>query len=150
MNVETVEPLAMRAKEVVKLLGISDHKLWELTKRGAIPHFRIDTAVLYPVDEIRTWAEEHSQSLKTKPRQQKSIAKQAGGRTAKKRRRGNGQGTLYKNQGRGCWIASWYDHTGKRRTKSTRITDKRTAERILAKYVADVASRLDFIDYIGE
>lgn len=56
-------------------------------------------------------------------------------------RRGNGQGTLFRRQEHGSWIASWFDHDGKRRERSTRTTDKRAAERILAKYVADAALR---------
>ena len=58
-----------------------------------------------------------------------------------KKRRGNGQGTLFKRQSKGPWIASWYDHTGKRRWRSTRTTDRRAAQRILDKYVADTALR---------
>jgi len=58
-----------------------------------------------------------------------------------KRRRGNGQGTLFKRCQGGAWIASWYDHTGRRRTQSTRTTDRRAAERILAKHVSEAALR---------
>ncbi|MCZ6835828.1 MAG: tyrosine-type recombinase/integrase [Planctomycetota bacterium] len=61
----------------------------------------------------------------------------------KKRRRGNGQGTLFKRDDRSCWIARWYDHAGKRQEQSTRTTDKAAAERILKKRVADVALRRD-------
>ena len=60
---------------------------------------------------------------------------------AKKRQRGNGQGSLFKRQGRGPWLATWFDHNGKRHEKSTRTTDKAAAERILAKYVTDTALR---------
>ena len=62
---------------------------------------------------------------------------------ARKRQRSRGQGTLFKRDGRGPWIASWYDHTGRRRERSTRTTDKAAAERILAKHVAGVALRRD-------
>jgi integrase len=54
-------------------------------------------------------------------------------------RRSSGQGTIYKRNG--VWQVSWYDHTGKRRQKSTRTTDRRAAERILAGNVAGVALR---------
>ena len=57
------------------------------------------------------------------------------------KRRSHGQGTLFKRSGRGPWIASWHDHTGKRLERSTRTTDKAAAERILAKRVADAALR---------
>jgi len=58
-----------------------------------------------------------------------------------KQRRSNGQGTLFKRTKGGPWLASWYDHTGKRKERSTRTTDRRAAERILAKHVADTALR---------
>jgi integrase/recombinase XerD len=57
------------------------------------------------------------------------------------KRRSHGQGTLFKRNGRGPWIASWHDHTGKRLERSTRTTDKSAAERILSKRVADAALR---------
>ena len=56
-----------------------------------------------------------------------------------KKQRSKGQGTLYKRTEGGPWIASWYDHTGRRRERSTRTTDRRAAERILSKHVADAA-----------
>ncbi len=62
---------------------------------------------------------------------------------AGKRRRGNGQGTLYRRTDRGPWIAAWYDHNGKRIERSTRTTDKAAAERILRKRVTDAALRRD-------
>jgi hypothetical protein len=34
----------------------------------------------------------------------------------------------------GCYYVSWFDHDGKRQTRSTRTTDKATAERIGAKF----------------
>mgnify|MGYP006269668017 FL=1 len=55
------------------------------------------------------------------------------------RRRGNGQGTLFKRGGRGAWLIRWYDAQGQRRSKSTGTTDRRAAERILARHVADAA-----------
>lgn len=57
------------------------------------------------------------------------------------KRRSNGQGTLYKRTEAGPWLASWRDHEGKRREQSTHTTDRRAAERILAKRVADTALR---------
>ena len=62
---------------------------------------------------------------------------------ARKRQRSRGQGSLFKRDGRGPWLASWYDYTGKRRERSTRTTDRGAAERILNKRVADAALRRD-------
>jgi len=68
-----------------------------------------------------------------------------------RRRRGRGQGTLYKRDRQGTWIASWFDHTGKRKERSTRTTDKAAAERILAKRVADAALRREgVVDAAGD
>jgi len=41
----------------------------------------------------------------------------------------------------GYYYLSWFDHSGKRRTKCARTTDKATAERIAAKYEAEAAAR---------
>ncbi len=41
----------------------------------------------------------------------------------------------------GYWYASWFDHTGKRRSVCTKTTDKASAERIAAKHEADAALR---------
>jgi len=57
------------------------------------------------------------------------------------KRRGNGSGSLFKRSAGGCWIASWYDYTGQRRTRSTRTTDRAAAQRILTKYTGDTALR---------
>jgi excisionase family DNA binding protein len=48
-------PLALRPKDAAKALGIGQRKLWELTKAGDIPHVKVGTATLYPVDELRAW-----------------------------------------------------------------------------------------------
>ena len=49
--------------------------------------------------------------------------------------------TVFKRNGRGNWLISWFDHAGKRREKSSRTTDKRTAEQIAAKLEHDVMLR---------
>ncbi|MCH8880534.1 MAG: tyrosine-type recombinase/integrase [Planctomycetes bacterium] len=59
------------------------------------------------------------------------------------KRRSNGTGTLFKRTEGGPWLASWFDHTGKRMERSTRTTDRAAAERILTKRVADAALRRD-------
>ena len=57
------------------------------------------------------------------------------------KKRSHGHGTIFKRNGRGSWIISWYDHSGRRRERSTRTTDHAAAERILTKHVADSALR---------
>ena len=47
-----------------------------------------------------------------------------------------------KNRG-GKWYIQWYDHNGKRHTKSSGTTDKATAERIGNKFEAESALRRD-------
>ena len=55
------------------------------------------------------------------------------------KRRSKGSGSIFKRDVGGPWHLSYYDHTGKRRTCSTRTTDRRAAERILSKHVANTA-----------
>ena len=62
---------------------------------------------------------------------------------AGKRQRSRGTGTLFKRNGRGPWIARWFDCLGQRKEASTRTTDKAAAERILSKRTADAALRRD-------
>ncbi len=62
---------------------------------------------------------------------------------ATKRTRSKGTGSLFKRDGNGPWITSYYDHSGKRRQHSTKTTDKAAAMRILDKLVADSALRRD-------
>ncbi len=58
-----------------------------------------------------------------------------------KKQRAHGQGTLFKRSDDGPWIAQFFNHKGKRKERSTRTTDKRAAERIVAKFVTDEAMR---------
>ncbi len=55
--------------------------------------------------------------------------------------RSKGTGTIFRRNGRGPWIAAWFNHKGKRVERSTRTTDRATAERILTKHVAGTALR---------
>jgi len=59
----------------------------------------------------------------------------------RKRNRMNGQGTLFQRKAGGPWIARWYDHEGKRRQRSTKTSDRKAAERVLQKTIADAALR---------
>ncbi len=49
--------------------------------------------------------------------------------------------SLFKRPGRDCWIIQYFDHNGKRWEKSSRTTDKKTAQRIADKLGADAALR---------
>jgi len=49
--------------------------------------------------------------------------------------------SVYKRGGKGPYIVAWVDHSGRRREKSSRTTDKRAAERIAAQLEADAALR---------
>jgi excisionase family DNA binding protein len=37
------------------MLGISERLLWTWTHAGTIPHVRIGSRVLYPVEQLRQW-----------------------------------------------------------------------------------------------
>jgi len=53
--------------------------------------------------------------------------------------------TVFKRNGKGNWIIQWFDHEGVRREKSSRMTDKRAAERLASKLVSDVMLRREGI-----
>ena len=61
MKTESPAPLALRPKDAARALGIGQRKLWELTKAGEIPHVKIGTCTLYPVDELRAWLSSQAQ-----------------------------------------------------------------------------------------
>ena len=54
---------------------------------------------------------------------------------SKSRTRGNGEGSLFRRNGRGPWIASWWRSDGRRTERSTRTTSRADAERIMRKWV---------------
>lgn len=56
----TPAPLALRPRDAAKALGIGQRKLWELTKAGMIPHLKVGTCTVYPVDELRAWLQAES------------------------------------------------------------------------------------------
>ena len=59
-------PLAVGRSEAASMLGISERLLWTWTKSGMIPHVRIGTRVLYPVEQLRVWL--NNQASGTAPR----------------------------------------------------------------------------------
>lgn len=50
-----VPRLSLRPREAAEALGVSERLLSDLTSRGAIPHFRIGRAVIYPVSALQDW-----------------------------------------------------------------------------------------------
>jgi integrase len=59
------------------------------------------------------------------------------------RKRGNGEGSLFKRQDGGPWYISWFGADGRRHEHCCKTTDRATAQRILADKTADVALRRD-------
>ena len=62
MQSENTMKLSLRPREAAAAIGISARTLWTLTKRGEIPHTRLGRTVLYPVEALRRWLQERSQS----------------------------------------------------------------------------------------
>jgi integrase len=62
---------------------------------------------------------------------------------AKRKQRTNGTGTIFKRVEGGSWIISWFNHEGKRVERSTKTTDRATAERILRERLSETALRRD-------
>ena len=58
-------PLAVGRREAATLLGISERLLWTWTQAGTIPHVRIGSRVLYPVEQLRQWLSK--QATRTNP-----------------------------------------------------------------------------------
>ena len=52
---DEVEPLALRAPEAARAIGISERALWSLTNAGQIPHVRVGRAVVYPLRALEEW-----------------------------------------------------------------------------------------------
>ena len=54
--------LALSPKEAAKALGIGERLLWSKTNAGEIPHVRIGSRVVYPVDALREWMREQAKT----------------------------------------------------------------------------------------
>lgn len=64
------DPLALRAKDAAKALGIGQRKLWALSHpRGPIPCVRVGACVLYPVDGLRRFLAHQSKGGTHEPLQ---------------------------------------------------------------------------------
>ena len=71
-HASTLAPLALRAREAARMLGISERALWTLTSSREIPHVRVGKAVLYPVDELKAWLSERARGSTRKARSDSS------------------------------------------------------------------------------
>jgi hypothetical protein len=58
VKLERVEPIAVRAPEAARMLGIILRMLRALTP--TLPHVRVGTVVLFPVEALKTWANEQA------------------------------------------------------------------------------------------
>jgi len=47
--------LALRPAEAAAAIGVSERKLFQLTKEKRIPHARLGGCVVYPVAELQQW-----------------------------------------------------------------------------------------------
>jgi len=57
-----VPVLALRPPEAAQALGISERLLWDMTKRGEVPHLRLGRAVVYPVAALDRWLAERAEA----------------------------------------------------------------------------------------
>lgn len=55
-------PLAVRAKDAARLLGIGERQVWSLTSAGKIPHVRIGRIVLFPIRDLQEWLSRRARS----------------------------------------------------------------------------------------
>lgn len=55
MKPPPIEPLALRAVDAARALGISERTLWSLTARGVVPHVKLGAVTLYPLPALRSW-----------------------------------------------------------------------------------------------
>jgi excisionase family DNA binding protein len=58
--------LTVSRSEAARMLGISERLLWTWTNAGVIPHVRIGTRVLYPVDQLREWLSDATNRRETR------------------------------------------------------------------------------------
>lgn len=52
--------LALRQRDAAAALGVCERTLWQWTKDGSIPHIRRKGTILYPIDVLRRWLDEHA------------------------------------------------------------------------------------------
>jgi len=52
-------PKLVGAAEVAELTGFSGKHIYDLAKRGRIPHYRIGSSIRFDLVKIRAWLDEH-------------------------------------------------------------------------------------------
>lgn len=57
-----VEPIAVGVPTAAKLLGISDHSLYDIINSEGFPSFKIGGRVLVSVEGLRKWVEARTSS----------------------------------------------------------------------------------------
>ena len=55
LNLAQVPRLGLRPREAPQAPGIGERKLWEMTAAGKIPHAKVGSATVYPVDMLEDW-----------------------------------------------------------------------------------------------
>lgn len=58
-----VERLTVTAPEAAKMIGVSERMIHQLVKEGKLPHKRIGRRLLFPVDAVRQFVNETTQSV---------------------------------------------------------------------------------------
>ena len=61
-DMEPVERLSYSVPEAARVLGVGTALLWRLVKRGEIPSVKLGSRRIIPVDQLRTWLSERSQT----------------------------------------------------------------------------------------
>ena len=58
---QNIERLAYSVREAAAAIGISSRTLHDFIKDGSLPHFRLGTRVLIPIDALRNFIEQRTQ-----------------------------------------------------------------------------------------
>ena len=52
---EPLPVIALSAPEAAQCIGICERSLRDLTSRGEVPHCRLGSRIVYPVEALRAW-----------------------------------------------------------------------------------------------
>ncbi len=56
--------LTVTVKQLAEMMGLNESAIYQLTSQKRIPHVKIGRRVLFPVEVVRKWLEEHAVSAK--------------------------------------------------------------------------------------